>query len=110
MYSHGCDGGFPYLVAKFGMDHGIVEESCFPYSSGIRSKSPPCSQRCSNPASNQTVFVDPSANYVGGYYGAATEALMMQSIINDGPLAVSMMVYQDLLHYQSGICTGCCDC
>jgi hypothetical protein len=34
-YSQGCDGGFPYLVAKYGQDYGIATEECFPYLSGV---------------------------------------------------------------------------
>ena len=30
-YSQGCQGGFPFLISKYGQDYGLVEESCFPY-------------------------------------------------------------------------------
>ncbi len=30
-YNQGCYGGYPYLVGKFGMEFGFVEESCQPY-------------------------------------------------------------------------------
>ena len=30
-YSQGCQGGFPFLISKYGQDYGLVDESCFPY-------------------------------------------------------------------------------
>ena len=30
-YSQGCEGGFAYLVGKYGEDFGLVAEECYPY-------------------------------------------------------------------------------
>lgn len=97
-YSQGCDGGFPYLVAgKFAQDFGVVEESCFPYTG---TDSTPCSaMKCENP----TRYYTSSYNYIGGYYGASTSELMMREIYENGPIAVSFEVYDDFMHYSSGV-------
>merc|ERR1711907_149699 len=34
-YSQGCDGGFPYLVFKYGMDYGYVKDACLPYNMSL---------------------------------------------------------------------------
>lgn len=100
-YSHGCNGGFPYLVAKYAEDYSIVDEQCFGYTAGILPTAS-CSDKC-KATDSQRYFVDPSYNYVGGFYGACTESLMQQDIMANGPLAVSMQVYADLLAYKSGV-------
>ncbi|XP_043242074.1 dipeptidyl peptidase 1-like [Amphibalanus amphitrite] len=38
-----------------------------------------------------------------GYYGASNEALIMQSLIDNGPVAVSFEVYDDFTVYSDGI-------
>ena len=51
-YSQGCDGGFAYLVAKYAQDFGIVQETCFPYTSGIMNQElgdQSCDARCETP-------------------------------------------------------------
>ena len=41
--------------------------------------------------------------YFLGYYGASNEALMMEALVNDGPLAVNLKTYSDFHNYESGI-------
>ena len=43
--------------------------------------------------------------YVGGYYGACSEAEMMQEIYTHGPVAVGIEVYPDLLNYRCACVT-----
>jgi cathepsin C len=87
-YSQGCDGGFSYLVSKYGEDFGIALEQCFPYQSGVLTNVS-CSGRCSDPT--QIVRVT-RYEYVGGYFGACSEAAMMQEIYTHGPVAVAIEV------------------
>jgi len=96
-YSQGCDGGFPYLVEKFGEDFGIVPDSCFPYTAQDSS----CSKRCFNFEPQKRYFTN--YNYVGGYYGAGSELGIMQEIYNFGPVAVEFEVFNDFFQYRSGI-------
>jgi len=94
-YSQGCDGGFPYLVAKYGEDYGIVTEECFPYTA----KEVACSNKCKN--SQKRYFTN--YRYIGGYYGNCSEVSMMEVIKNHGPVAVSFEVYDDFKFYRNGI-------
>lgn len=41
--------------------------------------------------------------YLGGYYGACNEELMLQALVENGPLAVAYAVYDDFSNYDGGI-------
>lgn len=41
--------------------------------------------------------------FVGGYYGASNEELMMETIVSRGPIAVDFNVESDFHNYESGI-------
>jgi len=94
-YSQACEGGFPYLIGKFGEDFYMVDEACFPYTGSEQS----CSNQCTNPKQVKTT----NYYYVGGYYGACTEELMRQEIFENGPIAISFEVYSDFFGYKGGI-------
>lgn len=95
-YSQGCAGGFPYLIGgKYSEDFGLVEESCNPYTgrqTGKCTTDPSCRRHYSA-----------SYEYLGGYYGACNEQLMRLELHRHGPMAVSFQVYNDFMHYRSGI-------
>lgn len=95
-YSQACDGGFDYLVGKYGEDYGIVSNDDFPYSGSVQS----CSKKAAHPK-----YVQHVTNYthVGGYYGACSAAKMMQEIYTNGPVSISMEWSGDLMYYKSGI-------
>ncbi|CAL1544786.1 unnamed protein product [Lymnaea stagnalis] len=94
-YSQGCSGGFPYLISgKYAEDYGLVLEGCNPYK-GVDGK---CQ---TDPKCPRHYFTN--YKYVGGYYGACNEFLMMEAIYNRGPIAVSFEVYNDFMSYSSGV-------
>ncbi|CAK8691477.1 unnamed protein product [Clavelina lepadiformis] len=96
-YSQGCDGGFPYLIAgKYAQDFGVVEEHCYPY---VGKDTPSCKPAVANCKRTYAAKYE----YVGGYYGACTEELMMQDLVANGPVAVGIEVYEDFQLYESGI-------
>jgi len=97
-YSQGCEGGFPYLVGKYGMDYGILTADCFNYSA---SDTPKCSQACKD-ADKKRVWVS-KYYYVGGYYGASSAATMQQEILANGPIAIGFEVYNDFFKYKGGV-------
>jgi len=95
-YSQGCEGGFPYLVAgKFAQDFGVIDELCYRYR-GFDERCHPDRIGC------KRTYVS-NYGYVGGYFGACTEDLMLQSLVKYGPLAVSFEVYPDFRYYKSGV-------
>jgi len=94
-YSQGCSGGFPYLIGgKYAEDFGLVQEACNPYTG----KDGTCQTKKDCPRHYFTGY-----KYVGGYYGGSNEALMMDAIYSNGPIAINFEVYKDLLSYKSGI-------
>merc|ERR1712183_206242 len=95
-YAQGCEGGFPYLIAgKHAQDFGVVTEECYPYK-GEDSTCSPDADKCGRDYVARY-------SYVGGYYGGCTERGMMEGLINHGPMAVAIQVYDDFVHYKSGI-------
>jgi cathepsin C len=94
-YSQGCSGGFPFLIGgKYAEDYGLVLEECNPYTGEDGS----CHTNTSCPRHYFTKY-----GYVGGYYGATNEAVMLQALYEGGPLAVGFFVYPDFSSYKSGI-------
>jgi len=94
-YSQGCDGGFPFLVGKYGQDYGFLEESCLPY----QPKKALCSWRCANPK----VWYTTNYHYIGGAYGKCSEVAMMTEIRDKGPIIVGFNAPQDLFWYSDGV-------
>ncbi|XP_069977054.1 dipeptidyl peptidase 1-like [Penaeus vannamei] len=93
--SQGCMGGFAYLIAgRYAMDQGVVAEECNPYTA--------LDDPCDTDASCARTYVS-EYEYVGGYYGACNEELMLQALVEKGPLPVGYMVYDDFRNYEGGI-------
>ena len=86
--------GFPYLIAKYAVDFGLVEESCYPYKSA--------DSNCSK-TSCVRHYGNNDYHYVGGFYGACSEPLMRLELVKNGPVAVNFEVLSDFLHYKGGI-------
>jgi hypothetical protein len=130
-YNQGCDGGFPYLVGKFGRDVGFVPAVCMGYTA--ENSACKLSSECPAPESAsllQTLARSSSARggshghssaglesymklpriytgdfeYIGGYYGACTEDAMKRALMR-GPIAVVMYAPGDLFYYSSGVFT-----
>jgi len=95
IYSQGCDGGFPYLIAgKYAETTGILLDKCKPYTG--------TNGTCSVPKCNIRYHAT-NYNYIGGFYGACNEQLMQIALVKNGPIAVSFEVYPDFRNYKSGI-------
>ena len=45
----------------------------------------------------------PKFQYFPGYYGACNEEEMKLALVKGGPLAIGFEVYDDFIHYKSGI-------
>lgn len=93
-YSQGCDGGFPFLVAKYAQDFGLTTEECDPYVGR--------DTKCANKCTTDRLYVS-QYQYVGGYYGGTNEQSMMEELYRGGPVAIGIMVYSDFFNYRSGI-------
>lgn len=100
--NQGCDGGYPYLAAKYGEDVGFVAESCDTYKDDdVQQGTCTNDQQCA-----QTRYFAKDYKYVGGYYGGCSEVEMMKEIKERGPVMVAFEAPVSLFYYHGGIFTG----
>ena len=124
-YNQGCDGGYPYLVGKFGHDFGFASASCAAYD--------PAHTQCTMVAeacggwNEEERGEDASSEgsgmaradglvgylgidryhvkgveYVGGWYGACTEQKLKEALWR-GPVAVVLYAPGEWFYYDRGI-------
>lgn len=93
--AQGCSGGFNFLSGgRQALEQGVVSEECNPYEAK--------DEECDTDKSCSRTYVS-EYEYIGGYYGATNEAEMMLALVENGPVAVALMMTNDLLHYGGGI-------
>jgi len=97
-YSQGCEGGFPYLISKYGQDFQYFSEDCFPYT-GRDSACKTCD------LTKTDLYHATGYYYVGGHFGACSPEEMMFDVYINGPVAVSFEVYDDFKSYTGGVYT-----
>jgi cathepsin C len=95
-YAQGCEGGFPYLAAKYAHDIGASGWKSVTYT-GQDEDMKSC------PKKEQLVSRVQDYHYLGGYYGAATPENMMRNIFDHGPLTVGLEVAPTMSFYHSGV-------
>ena len=91
----GCAGGYPSLAWKYIQTKGVVTNTCMPYNLTRSLLCPPNS--CSPPLSNTKYKVK---KYMKIYGGANA---IKQELIKNGPVQATFYVYEDFMHYHSGI-------
>jgi len=96
-YNQGCEGGYPFLVAKHGSEFGMIDAECHPYTA----RNSECVAKCNS----ERLFLT-NYSYVGGYMGGCSEVAMMHEIYNNGPVMVAFQAPPDLFYYTGGIYTG----
>jgi len=96
-YNQGCEGGYPFLVAKHGSEFGMVEAECHPYTA----RNSACNSQCKSERLRMHNY-----SYVGGYMGGCSEVAMMREIYANGPVMVAFQAPPDLFYYTGGIYTG----
>jgi len=94
-YAQGCNGGFPFLAAKYHQDYGSVTEKTEPYSAS--------NGHCPKVTPKQYVGRAVGHKYVGGYYGASSEEAMLRELFDHGPLVVGFEVGVGFNTYSSGV-------
>ncbi|KAK4294723.1 hypothetical protein Pmani_032670 [Petrolisthes manimaculis] len=93
--SQGCAGGFNFLIAgRYAQDQGLVAEECNTYTGN--------DDPCNTDTSCGRTYVS-DYEYLGGYFGACNEEIMLQTLVENGPMSVSYMVYDDFHNYEGGI-------
>ena len=97
-YAEGCEGGYPIMVGKFFHEFEIVPEECFEYTQSTNQ----CSNVCDYTKYPKKYYVG-DYGYIGGYYGALNEVLMMKEIRARGPIPGNIIVPLTFNYYKSGI-------
>ena len=80
-YTEGCGGGFPIVLGKFLHDFEIVPKDCLEYEQSDDN----CENVCDYNLYDKKYFVS-DYGYIGGFYGAANEVLMMKELRARGPI------------------------
>jgi cathepsin C len=75
-----------------------MPESCLSYIA----RDEKCSKRC-DPKFFPKKYTSEKYGYIGGYYGALTEELMMKEIRARGPIPGQILFPQSLFYYKQGI-------
>jgi hypothetical protein len=97
--NQGCLGGYPFLLAKHAHEQGLVPESCMSYRP-VKGHQPKCAAACQD---SDVYYAAADYGYIGGYYGASSEAAMMKEVATNGPIVVALQVPRSLFYYQDGI-------
>jgi cathepsin B len=92
----GCQGGELNTVWDFLTKTGTVSDACQPYTSGTGNVAP-CPSTCID-SSPLTLYKAKSNNPVG-------KRNMQMEIMTNGPIQGAFSVYQDFMHYSSGVYT-----
>ena len=80
-YTEGCKGGFPIVLGKFFHDFEIVPRECLSYNANDGD----CENVCDFEKYEKKYFVS-DYGYIGGFYSAANEVLMMKELRARGPI------------------------
>ena len=96
-----CDQGWwPDAAFRYLLDTGVPDEECFPYTSGQIGLDQPCRNTC--PDWRARVVKISCWGYVGGDAEVKTPAEIKEQLLK-GPIATTMMVYEDFSAYSGGI-------
>jgi len=96
-YNQGCKGGYAFTASKWSEDVGLLPASCAPYKTEGK-----CKVDC-DPKKLQKRHRASNYHYVGGFYGAGSEATMMKELHDNGPIVVSFEPTDDFMMYSGGV-------
>ncbi len=95
-----CQGGLLDKLWSYLEKTGIVEEKCFPYVSGDGKNVPNCpNSACVESKNPFTKF----RAVAGSSKPLTCAALIKQDLYTNGPIQTGFMVYEDFMHYKSGV-------
>ena len=97
-YNQGCDGGYPFLVEKFGTENYLVTEKSYPYVA----KTQKCKQHEAIEEAH-TLYGVRDYKFIGGAYGKSTEKNIMEEIHKNGPVVMNFEPQFDFMFYGGGV-------
>ena len=95
-YNQGCEGGYSFLLGRFGEENVFINKSC----NFQKNAQEICSYICPN---GQGIFKIKDYWYIGGSYGECNERKIMQEIMNNGPVVLSFEPDYIFMLYKKGI-------
>merc|ERR1711976_783383 len=112
--SAGCNGGSPEQAWSWVQQNGLPTTACQPYTVPTCPHSqqpctnskptPPCQQRCYGSSTgnfNDRYYVSDVYNPKGGFFGSLEK--LQEDMMQNGPVEFAFTVYEDFLHYKSGV-------
>lgn len=96
----GCQGGLLDRAWSYLEKFGVVADTCFPYVSGDGKNVPHCPHgACTDTKSKYTKY----RAVVGSSKGLTCSNQIKQELVKNGPVQTGFMVYEDFMHYKSGV-------
>ena len=92
----GCAGGYPSLAWKFIQEKGVVTDRCMPYNLTKQLLCPV--PKCFGPRAQQRVY---KVKKYSKIYGGAPS--IEKELLTSGPVQATFTVYEDFMHYHSGV-------
>jgi len=104
----GCSGSTILAVLDFIKKYGVINETCFPYTSGIDGVEAPCSDKCENWKDHRLRaekyrLVAGRVIKKNGISAGWDNTKVKLALVNYGPLAAPMFVFEDFLNYTGGV-------
>jgi cathepsin B len=108
----GCDGGDPSQAWTYAHKTGVVTEACAPYNKSIPTCAPaqqPClnfvpTPKCPSPKCANGATWSADKHYAASAYSISSKIEDIQSeMATNGPVQASFDVYEDFVHYKSGV-------
>lgn len=96
-YNQGCDGGYSFLLGRFGEENVFLDERTCNVSQNTQGI---CSYSCDN---SPNTFKIKDYWYIGGSYGECNERKIMQEIMKNGPVVLSFEPDYTFMLYKTGI-------
>eukprot|EP00928_Gymnodinium_smaydae_P027677 TRINITY_DN21321_c0_g1_i2.p1 TRINITY_DN21321_c0_g1~~TRINITY_DN21321_c0_g1_i2.p1 ORF type:complete len:554 (-),score=125.19 TRINITY_DN21321_c0_g1_i2:55-1626(-) len=97
-YNQGCKGGFPFLMAKWSSELGLLPATCMRYSTAGK-----CKLECDLSKLSGKRYKAANHRYLGSFYGNSSTSEIMQELYEKGPLVLSFEPQEDFMYYSDGI-------
>jgi len=108
----GCNGGDPYSAWLYAKKTGIVTEACAMYNKSIPTCAPvdePClnfvpTPKCPAPTCDNGANWNDDKHFAQSAYSINANIVDIESdMVTNGPVQAAFNVYQDFIHYKSGV-------
>jgi cathepsin B len=96
----GCNGGWPVKSWDFIMKSGLLTDTCLPYQSGSGKNPVKCKavKKCTDGSEWKLYYAKKGSSVV-----LPNPVSIQNNILQFGPVEAAFQVYEDFIHYKSGI-------